>query len=530
MDLQKWNIFTLLDNSFLQKLKTVCVFGNLGNEAILITMDDEVFAMGLNTSGCLGLGNVQSSLVPKKIEALSGKQIKGLSYGSGPHVVAYNSLGEVFTWGQNGYGELGNGLTNQSLVPTQVPQPLSGRVVIDVACGSHHTLALTEEGEVFAWGWNNCGQVGSGIGSNQNGPRKVSASLGGKKIVSICCGQTSSMAVVDNGEVYAWGYNGSGQLGVGNNTNHTNPARVVGLCNVVIVKVVCGYAHTLALSDQGELFAWGANTHGQLATDNKTSSYSPVHVAVDIGRVVDIAASHYCHTSAAKNQNGVVFMWGQCLSQSVCTPTPTPYSSLYEVFACCSTPNVTWCPITVRCPQVSSIMDSMKMAFDDQNTSDLTIMVQKKPIYVHRAILKIRCQHFRSMFQEHWSESNGNVIELDQFSYEVYKAFLQYLYTDQLDIAPEMALEMLDLGNSYCENNLKRRCEQIITQGITIENAAILYTTAITYQAQDLEEFCFKFSLNHMTAFVQSSGFRSLEEATVKKFILEAAKAGAFKT
>ena len=75
--------------------------------------------------------------------------IQGFSYGSGPHVVAFTSSGEIFTWGHNGYCELGNGSTAQLLVPTLLESSLANKVVVEVACGSHHTLALTSEGEVW---------------------------------------------------------------------------------------------------------------------------------------------------------------------------------------------------------------------------------------------------------------------------------------------------------------------------------------------------------------------------------------------
>jgi len=176
------------------------------------------------------------------------------------------------------------------------------------------------------------------------------------------------------------------------------------------------------------------------------------------------------------------------------------------------------------------VTDSLKLAFDDPSSSDLTITVSGTPIHVHKAVLKIRCQHFRSMFQDHWEEDSRSVLEMDQFSYQVYRAFLQYLYTDEVNLPPERALELLDLANAYCETQLKRRCEQIIKQGITVENAVVLYSTAIAYEAKELEEFCFKFSLNHMTAIIETEGFTSLDEQTVKGFIRKAAKFGAFKS
>jgi hypothetical protein len=80
LDFQPWTLFSLLDPPFLHSLRLSCVFGNLGNESILITEDDQVFALGSNGAGCLGLGDMNSTLEPKKVEALSGKvRVKPIS-------------------------------------------------------------------------------------------------------------------------------------------------------------------------------------------------------------------------------------------------------------------------------------------------------------------------------------------------------------------------------------------------------------------------------------------------------------------
>lgn len=85
-----------------------------------------------------------------------------------------------------------------------------------------------------------------------------------------------------------------------------------------------------------------------------------------------------------------------------------------------------------------------------KTTSDITFVVEGRPIYAHRALLKIRCDHFRSMLQEGaWSEAGKNTIEISQFTYPVYKAFLYYLYTDELDLNPESAIGEIFLVNFY---------------------------------------------------------------------------------
>nr|XP_020652423.1 RCC1 and BTB domain-containing protein 1 isoform X2 [Pogona vitticeps] len=493
MDVGKWPIFTLLSPQEIATIRKACVFGTSANEAIYITHNDEVFVFGLNCSNCLGTGDNQSTIVPKKLETLCGKRIHSLSYGSGPHVVLSTEDGEVYAWGHNGYSQLGNGTTNQGVTPIQVCTNLLIKKVTEVACGSHHSMALSSDGDVYAWGYNNCGQVGSGSTANQPTPRKVSNCLQTKVVVSIACGQTSSIAIVDNGEI------------------------------------ACGYAHTLALTDEGLLYAWGANTYGQLGTGNKSNQLSPVQILMEKERIVEIAACHSTHTSAAKTQSGLVYMWGQCRGQSVVHPHVTHFSCTDDVFACFSTPAVMWRLLSVEHEDFLTVTESLKREFDSPETSDLKFRVDGKFIYVHKAVLKIRCEHFRTMFQSYWNEDMKEVIEIDQFSYPVYRAFLEYLYTDNVDLPPEDAIGLLDLATSYCENRLKKLCQHLIKRGITVENAFSLLSAAVRYDAEDLEEFCFKFCVNHLTEVTQTAAFWQMDGSLLKEFIAKASKYGAFK-
>ncbi|XP_056145392.1 RCC1 and BTB domain-containing protein 1-like isoform X2 [Lampris incognitus] len=492
-DVTKWPLFSLMSPQELSSIRKACVFGTSASEVIYITSDDEVYVFGLNCSSCLGTGDSLSTIAPKKLDFLRSRKVVSLSYGSGPHVLLATEEGELFAWGHNGYSQLGNGTTNQGVSPVLVSANLLNKKVTVVACGSHHSMALTDTGEVYAWGYNNCGQVGSGSTANQPTPRRVSNCLQNKMVVSIVCGQTSSLAVVDNGEI------------------------------------VSGYAHSLALTDEGLLYAWGANTYGQLGTGNKSNQLSPVQVMSEKERVVEIAACHSTHTSAAKTQSGQVYMWGQCRGQSIVLPHLTHFTCTDDVFACFSTPSVMWRLLCTEHEDFLTVAQSLKKEFDNPETADLKFCVDGKYIYVHKAILKIRCEHFRSMFQSHWTEDMKEVIEIDQFSYAVYRSFLEFLYTDNVALPPEDAIRLLDLATSYCENRLKRLCQHIIKRGITVENAFSLLSAAVRYEAEDLEEFCFKFCVNHLTEVTQTTAFWEVDGNMLKDFICRASRCGAFK-
>lgn len=163
-------------------LKDSCVCLTLPNAdplhfSCVLSSHAQVFVLGLNCSSCLGTGDSQSTIVPKKLDFLSGRKVVSLSYGSGPHILLAtdgrvtehviqlqiyirktNALwininfcvadGELFAWGHNGYSQLGNGTTNQGVAPVVVSANLLNKKVTEVACGSHHSMALTDSGEV----------------------------------------------------------------------------------------------------------------------------------------------------------------------------------------------------------------------------------------------------------------------------------------------------------------------------------------------------------------------------------------------
>ncbi|XP_062328674.1 RCC1 and BTB domain-containing protein 2 isoform X2 [Osmerus eperlanus] len=333
------------------------------------------------------------------------------------------------------------------------------------------------------------------------------------------------MAVLDNGETYGWGYNCNGQLGLGNNGNQQTPCRIAAIQGVNIVQVACGYAHTLALTDEGLVYAWGANSYGQLGTGNKSNQSLPTLINMDKERMVEVAACHTSHTSAAKTQSGQVFMWGQCRGQAVACPHLTHFGTTDDVFACFATPAVTWHLLTVDGDDYLTVAQSLKREFDSPDISDLKFLVDGKCIHVHKALLKIRCEHFRALLNETDEES----IEIHQFSYLVYRAFLEYLYTDTINLPPEDAIGLLDLATYYRETRLKRLCQETIKRGISEENAITLFSAAVKYEARELEEFCFKFCVNHLTAVTQTEAFADMDHDLLKNFISKASRYGAFK-
>nr|XP_031850184.1 RCC1 and BTB domain-containing protein 1-like isoform X1 [Nomia melanderi] len=540
MYLRNWPIFDFLEPTFRSKIHMVLVYGDLGNEALIVTQDKWVYAIGTNKSSCLGTGDTCNAFYPKLVESLCNKDIKTFAYGKGPHVLALTHAGEVYSWGSNISNELGN-ISAQGVHESSTPslvQILSSdtEFIVDIACGSYHSMALSNIGEVYAWGKNHCGQAGLCANNDtEKRSKKVNVLLKNKKFICISCGDSSSTAVTDNGEVYTWGDNSVGQLGTGNNIDlySDKPCQVTKLTGVVIKKVTCGGWHTLALSDEGILFVWGDNSHGQLGISSSNIVWTPVMLTMPkMIKVLDIASSHSTNISIAMGDSNQIFIWGSCLGQYIKAPTLTSVRCIYDAFANYATPRVMHKPLILHEDKTIHILQSLKDAFNDPSTSDLIIQVKGNPIYVHKFILKIRSHHYKTMFQKQSVENDQCIIKEDQFSHDVYITFLKYLYTDEIDnLSPiDILAELLNLANIYSESQLQRRCLQIIIKRIRVSNVACLYGTAIAYNIKAIEESCFKFALNHMTAVIETPSFAELNETIVKAFIIKAAKAGAFKT
>lgn len=212
--------------------------------------------------------------------------------------------GTVWAWGDNVYGQLGNGNNTDSSVPIQVSN-LSN--IVAIAAGFYHAMALRADGTVWAWGYNGYGQLGQGgsDSANRNLPVQVGALSG---VGSIACGGYTSYAITrPNSALYAWGYNASGQVGNGATLPGANVFSPVSVLSTVR-KVTGGGLHALAIRLDGTLYGWGDNGYGQVGDNTSTNRSSPVAVTGVTDKYIDIAAG--CWHSIALRTNGSVYTWG----------------------------------------------------------------------------------------------------------------------------------------------------------------------------------------------------------------------------
>lgn len=251
---------------------------------------------GGNGFGELGDGTTAARRTPAPVADLAG--VVDL-HGGREHVVALRSDGTVWVWGSNVQGQLGLGTSTNVAVPTQVAA-LSGIVAVET--GHNHSLALTAGGTVWTWGLNADGQLGDGTTTLRRSPVRVA---GLADAVAIAAGRNMSYAIRADGSVLGWGRNAEGQLGDGTTTTRRlTPVRVGSLTQVV--GIAGGRDHGLALREDGTVWAWGANAYGQVGDGTLVNRTGPVQVAAGMTEV--IAGAHH---SYALRSDGQVAAWGR---------------------------------------------------------------------------------------------------------------------------------------------------------------------------------------------------------------------------
>ncbi|CAG2100696.1 unnamed protein product [Medioppia subpectinata] len=267
-----------------------------GNEVIVVTKDDVVFHMNVN--------NVSKMT---ELSELSGKDVIKIVAGES-HVCALTSSGDVYVWGENSCGQLGTGPESKhsSEKPVKLDLDLNNEKVVDIECGQCYTLVVTNAGQVYGWGCSR--KLGNGDIDGQSPPIKVMG-LEGQHLSGIACGYHHSVAVTDSGRV---GYNQSNQLGLGHKTDQLIPVQNPYFNDIKVNKVVTGNHHTLLLSADGNVYAFGSNDYAQLGTGSFDEQGTPYNPLIKHGPFVDIVAQKFNNISAAVTANGGHFVWGKC--------------------------------------------------------------------------------------------------------------------------------------------------------------------------------------------------------------------------
>ncbi len=286
-----------------------------------LTTAGAAYCWGYNEYGQLGNGTFTSSMSPS---AVTGNlTFTSLSAGDGGQACALAAGGAAYCWGYNGSGQLGVTSIAYSSSPVAVSGGLSFAMIN--AGENGQTCGVTTAGAGYCWGFNTSGQLGIGTLTNINVPTAVS---GGLVFKSINAGFSSSCGITTAGAAYCWGDNTYGELGNGSNVASTVPVAVTG--GLTFSSVSVGDAYACGLATSGAIYCWGYNTEGQLGNGTTTQSSAPVAL---FGGLTFASVSAGYASACAVTPGGAAYCWGngasgQLGNQSLSTPlTPVLVST-----------------------------------------------------------------------------------------------------------------------------------------------------------------------------------------------------------
>jgi alpha-tubulin suppressor-like RCC1 family protein len=295
---------TVVDKSSPVQVGTLATWTQVsaGNEHTAAVRTDGTFwTWGSGGGGRLGHGTTVSKSSPTQVGALTtwSKIYGGLTVGN-DFTLAITTGGELYAWGVNYFGMLGNGTVVDKSSPVQIGALTNWS---QVSGGNNVTGAIKTDGTLWAWGRGSAGLLGDGTVVSKSSPVQIGAITNWSQV---SVGGQHAVAITTGGELYAWGYNSNGQLGDGTIVARSSPVQVGALTDWS--QVSAGNSpHTVAVKTDGTLWAWGNNNSGQLGDNTTVNKSSPVQIGALTTWAQGSAGGYF---TAAVTTNGELYAWG----------------------------------------------------------------------------------------------------------------------------------------------------------------------------------------------------------------------------
>lgn len=300
--------------------------------------------------------------------------------------------------------------------------------------------------------------------------------------VQISCGGFHTAIITKDGSLLTFGGGEHGQLGHNDRVNKLVPTKVMALVNSFITQITCGWSHTAALDDKGQVFTWGNSDHGKLGHANSRKVVIPQIVeTLKEYRVVKVA-SYNEHTAA-----------------------------LVEPFDANSANAV---------PVTAMYKSQLKNMIDDDEFSDVTFLLESQPVYAHRAILAQRCDHFAAMFRSGMRESTERSITIPNIRKPVFLLLLEYIYTDTVEIDVNYAVELYNAADQYGGlERLRDMCVTVVRRNLSADNAGALLQTSAESHCEILKDMVMNYVIENFDTVTKTDGIKQLDHGLLLEIL-----------
>ena len=345
------------------------------------------------------------------------------------HTIAVSSTGAVYTWGNNSCGRTGQGKSQRI---ARLPRLVRGgdfatgiggrRIIIGISASASHTACVSQEGEVFTFGSGNYGKLGHGNEDSSFVPILVKG-LVGIKVAQVSCGHFHTAFCTENGGVYTCGEGENGKLGHGDYEDRYTPELVHGLDGLVVIQVQCGIDHSMALTKEGYVFTWGENgRNGKLGLLNGNEPQIQIQ-SLSLPNMVEELIKHKISQIATFREHSMVLA------------------------------NSSPCPLRLY----------RRNLLNREDNSDVTFLVDKntEPVYAHTDILCDKNEYFQAMFRSNMRESIERVVRVSSCSRDTFLMLLEYIYTNaplKRIVPPQEIVELYYLADMHFVEGLKHSC------------------------------------------------------------------------
>ena len=270
------------------------------NHCVCLDNDGNIFTFGRNEDGELGINDyTRYTSIPQKVNLPPCTQI---SCGDN-HTICLSERGKVYSFGENYFGELGIGINDDNVYCPQLIETLKDIEFIE--CGGNHSFCKTLNNEIYCWGGNSDSQLGLGNTDDQNTPILCS-SLSNEDVIDIKCGHNHTLVLTSNGNVLSCGKNEDGQLGRETGGNYSTSFQKIDDLSEII-RIECGKYHSMCIDINNDLYVFGYNYFGQLGLGDTDNRHKPIKHP-SLSNIIDISNGGF--HSFVKTSNNEIYAFG----------------------------------------------------------------------------------------------------------------------------------------------------------------------------------------------------------------------------